>query len=130
MTQLELKKETIFRARKSRIRAHMLRQHPAKQHVKVKCTICNKEKGNQILLAQHMKMVHSEKRHACTLCDKAFSHAKALKVIFDKMLTGYRLNNGKYSENVGTYCVSHWRRFVRLSVLRQNIQIECEYVQT
>lgn len=45
-----------------------------------KCTICDKVAPNKHALSGHMRSVHIEERHVCTLCSKSFKRAKNLKV--------------------------------------------------
>lgn len=44
------------------------------------CPICNKVLQNKHSLGNHIRSVHGERSHQCTLCDKAFKKAIVLKV--------------------------------------------------
>lgn len=61
---------------KDSLRSH-LRRHNDTQHT---CKHCNKMTPNRQALANHILYVHSEKKHKCTLCSKAFKVALGLKV--------------------------------------------------
>lgn len=86
----------------------------------VNCPICKKVVQNKQSLNSHIRRVHGERRHRCTLCDKLFKTPKNLKVkiqfsmpvliIFDNFMI-----------DLGTCCDPHRRRLVRLSVLCKEI---------
>lgn len=61
------------------LRKHLKRHEDTNGEI-FKCTICDKVAKHKDALVGHMRSVHCEKRHICTLCDKAFKCAKNLKV--------------------------------------------------
>ena len=70
----------VFRLNSVYLRRHVKEQHNKNNDVTVNCPTCNKVIRNKRLLAQHIRSVHCELKHKCTLCDKAFKSPKNLKV--------------------------------------------------
>lgn len=60
----------------SSLRAHM-RRHADTEHA---CKLCGKVAPNRSALGNHMRYVHSERVHKCSLCDKAFKKPVGLRV--------------------------------------------------
>lgn len=60
----------------SSLRAHV-RRHGDTEHA---CKICGKIAPNRSALGNHMRYVHSERVHKCTLCEKAFKKPIGLRV--------------------------------------------------
>lgn len=60
------------------LRKHLKRH----QDTFANCPICNKVLQNKHSLGNHIRSVHGERSHQCTMCDKAFKKAIVLKVNF------------------------------------------------
>lgn len=60
------------------LRAH-IRRHG---DTETACKLCGKVAPNRSALGNHMRYVHSERIHKCTLCDKAFKKPVGLRVSY------------------------------------------------
>ncbi|XP_037044367.1 transcription factor grauzone-like [Bradysia coprophila] len=78
---------------------HHLKIHQEKQEGKVyNCPICKKKIQSKKLLSAHVQSSHSEKKHQCTFCDKAFRKAYILKEHIAALHTGEDLYSCPYCD--------------------------------
>lgn len=59
-----------------------LRRH-TKRHseTEVKCTLCDKIAPSKLALSSHVRYMHVERSHKCSICEKCFVRPLGLKVI-------------------------------------------------
>lgn len=59
------------------VKTHNIKLHPEPHCI---CSICSRELKNKIVLKRHMKIVHGNREHECTICGKKFGIPLSLKV--------------------------------------------------
>lgn len=65
--------------RENHLSIHM-KCHNAQTEPHLICSICSKELKNKISMKSHMRFVHGNREHQCTICGKTFRASIALKV--------------------------------------------------
>lgn len=65
--------------RKSSLYTH-IKSHNANVEPCLVCSICSKEVKDNVALKNHIRNVHGNREHLCTVCGKAFQTSLALKV--------------------------------------------------
>lgn len=131
------KTQFVYRLKHERcLRIHIKFIHPDTSSEPVKCTICNKMIKSKSALTQHIRRAHGERRHQCTLCDKSFKRPTNLKVLLLNHTKldrhAYFMTNLMFDLNtfLGAHSMAYRWIFVQLSVLWQEIQIECQLLFT
>ena len=91
------------------LKRHKLSQHPEGGKKEQKCPICSKVSANPIALKQHIIDIHEKGyKYKCTMCDRAFTKPRFLKV-------SYKLRCKKIFLNLiiaGTFSKTYGYRFI------------------
>ncbi|KAG4071049.1 hypothetical protein HA402_001486 [Bradysia odoriphaga] len=94
----------VWLKHKRRLHQHYMRNHQEMQDAQdgdaksLNCPICKKKVQNKRLLDCHIRNSHGERKHQCTLCDKAFRKATILKEHIAALHTGVDLYSCTYCD--------------------------------
>lgn len=90
----------------------------------VKCPLCDKVAPSKSALGNHMRYMHVERSHKCSVCEKGFKRAIDLKVHFAERLKFaciHLLYLILFLFFPGAYGLTHRTRSVQLSLLYKDI---------